>query len=225
MSNETKLAEMLCTRLCHDLTGPIGAVNNGAEFLEEEGFDMQHEAMQLILSSASEAIHRLQFYRVAYGRLNDGGEASLAQQKTIVQDFFKATKITIDWPDSHADGAQISISQKMSRLILNYLIIVAGALIKGGKISIRLHEDADGTKQIEVEGSGPMVKMDEDLLRVLRKEAQLSNLSPKTAQIALTLNIAEEIDADVSVMCTGELFKVGISQHVAALSESAHSYA
>jgi len=51
--DETRLAEMLCTRLCHDLTGPIGAVNNGAEFLSEDGFDMQHEAMQLIFTSAS----------------------------------------------------------------------------------------------------------------------------------------------------------------------------
>ena len=61
MVDETRLAEMLCTRLCHDLTGPIGAVNNGAEFLSEEGFDMQNEAMQLILTSAHEAVNRLQF--------------------------------------------------------------------------------------------------------------------------------------------------------------------
>ena len=54
MIAETKLAEMLCTRLCHDLTGPIGAVNNGAEFLDEEGFDMQNEAVQLIVTSVAD---------------------------------------------------------------------------------------------------------------------------------------------------------------------------
>ena len=58
MTYENRLAEMLCTRLCHDLTGPIGAVNNGAEFLGDEGFDMQNEAVQLILSSAHEAVNR-----------------------------------------------------------------------------------------------------------------------------------------------------------------------
>lgn len=225
MYNDTKLAEMLCTRLCHDLTGPIGAVNNGAEFLEEEGFDMQHEAMQLILSSAAEAVHRLQFYRQAYGRLNDGGEASLAQQKGIVEDFFSTTKITIDWPDSHADGAQVSISQKMSRLILNYLIIMSGVLIKGGKVSLRLYEDASGAKQVDIEGEGPMVKVDEDIMRVLRKEAQLTQLSPKTAQIALTLKIAEEVGASVTISHNAETFKVGISQQAVVLSESSHSYA
>jgi len=53
--HETVLAEMLATRLCHDLTGPIGAVNTARSFLDEEGFDMQNEAVQLIVSSAHEA--------------------------------------------------------------------------------------------------------------------------------------------------------------------------
>ena len=50
MTHETKLAEMIATRLCHDLTGPIGAVNNGAEFLDDEGFDMQNEAPAVLPS-------------------------------------------------------------------------------------------------------------------------------------------------------------------------------
>src|ERR1700753_1720218 len=101
---ETRLAEMLCTRLCHALTGPIGAVNNGAEFLGDEGFDMQNDAVQLILSSAHEAVNRLQFYRQAYGRVSDSGEACLADKKLLAQNFFSATKVKLDWPDTHTDA-------------------------------------------------------------------------------------------------------------------------
>src|ERR1700709_2008856 len=109
MIAETKLAEMLCTRLCHDLTGPIGAVNNGAEFLDEEGFDMQNEAVQLILSSAHEAVNRLQFYRQAYGRVGHMGESSLSDKKKITMDFFSGTKVKVDWPDAHTDAANMGI--------------------------------------------------------------------------------------------------------------------
>ena len=63
MVSELKFAELLCTRLCHDLTGPIGAIANGAEFLSDEGFDMQGQAIELISSSAAQAVSRLQFYR------------------------------------------------------------------------------------------------------------------------------------------------------------------
>lgn len=225
MNSELKLAEMLCTRLCHDLTGPIGAVNNGAEFLEEEGFEMEHEALQLILTSAAEAVHRLQFYRTAYGRLSDGGEACLAQKKQLVEDFFSTTKIAIDWPDSHTDAAQISISQRMARLILNLLIISAAVLIKGGRISVRLQQDAKGEKHVSIVASGDMIKIEDDILRVLRRESTLSQLTPKTAQIALTLMLADDVQATLDFALTSDRFEVTVIQKAVIQVEASHSYA
>src|SRR5262249_32646848 len=114
MLDELRVAELLCTRLCHDLTGPIGAVNNGAEFLSEEGFSMQGQAMELIISSAFSAVTRLQFYRAAYGKVKDHGEANLADKQKLAIDFFTGSKITLDWPDNHTDSAGVSISLKMA---------------------------------------------------------------------------------------------------------------
>ncbi len=147
MIDELQMAELLCTRLCHDLTGPIGAVHNGAEFLEEDGFNLQGQAMELIVSSAFSAVARLQFYRMAYGVMRDHGEASLSDKQKLVVDFFAGSKITLDWPDSHADAAGVSISLKMSRLIFNLIIVASGALIRGGTISIRIGQDEQGRKQ------------------------------------------------------------------------------
>src|ERR1700743_3868637 len=116
MIKELQMAELLCTRLCHDLTGPIGAIANGAEFLSDEGFDLQGQAVELITSSATQAVSRLQFYRKAYGRINDDGEANLAEQKKIANDFFAGGKVTLDWPDMHTDALNVSVSYKMGRL-------------------------------------------------------------------------------------------------------------
>src|SRR6185295_12252219 len=135
MIEELRMAELLCTRLCHDLTGPIGAVNNGAEFLSEEGFNMQGQAVELIVSSAFSAVTRLQFYRMAYGKMKDHGEANLAEKQKIASDFFAGSKITLDWPDTSTDAAGVSISIKMSRLIYNMLIIASSTLIRGGNIA------------------------------------------------------------------------------------------
>src|SRR5476649_361754 len=101
MIDELRMAELLCTRLCHDLTGPIGAVNNGAEFLSEEGFNLQGQAVELITSSAASAVARLQFYRFAYGRVKDQGEASLADSQRLGSDFFTGGKVALDWPDQY----------------------------------------------------------------------------------------------------------------------------
>ena len=213
MISEIKLAEMLCTRLCHDLTGPIGAVNNGAEFLNEEGFDMQNEAMQLVLSSAHEAVYRLQFYRQAYGRVNDHGEASLSEKRTLAQDFFSATKLKLDWPDSHADASGVSVSQKMSRLMLNLLIVMAGALIRGGTIAVRVSETPE-SREFTLEGNGETVKFDPETLSVLRGDADPSLLTPKTCQAFLTAKLAGELDASLDfTIDTGHL-KIAVRQPV-----------
>lgn len=224
MISELKLAELLCTRLCHDLTGPIGAVNNGAEFLEEEGFDMQNEAMELVLNSASEAVHRLQFYRQAYGRLSDHGEACLEEKRQIVEDFFSSTRIKIDWPDAHTDSSPVSVSQKLARLILNLLIIASGILIKGGTISIRLAETGK-SRHVKLNLVGPMIKMDDDILRLLRRESELSNLTPKTAQLALTLKLADEIGVSLSFNLDAEHCEIEAEQALVAEAVPAHSFA
>jgi histidine phosphotransferase ChpT len=212
MIAETKLAEMLCTRLCHDLTGPIGAVNNGAEFLGDEGFDMQNEAVQLILSSAHEAVNRLQFYRQAYGRVSDSGEACLADKKQLAQNFFSGSKITLDWPDTHTDAACISISQKMSRLILNLLVVASASLIRGGTISVRLGVNAAGEKQAAISGIGETIKLDAETSSILKGEADESLLSPKTAQPFLTYKIAEEVGVALDFSVHGDRIELIATQ-------------
>lgn len=211
MVDETRLAEMLCTRLCHDLTGPIGAVNNGAEFLSEDGFDMQNEAMQLILTSAHEAVNRLQFYRQAYGRVSESGEACIADKKQLAADFFSGTKITLDWPDSHTDASGISISQKTARLILNLLIIGGGSLIRGGTLSVRLSETADGYKHVTVHGEGQTVKLDEEARAILQGD-ETAPITPKLAQLYLSMHILHEIGGNLALNVTDNSLEITVSQ-------------
>ena len=221
MISETKLAEMLCTRLCHDLTGPIGAVNNGAEFLGEEGFDMQNEAVQLILSSAHEAVHRLMFYRLAYGRVNDSGEACLADKKQIAQDFFSGTKVKLDWPDSHTDACGISISMKMARLILNLMIITGAAMIRGGTLSVRITGN-DEEKQIQVTAHGDTIKLDPETVAILKGEGDDGMLSPKSAQPFLTMKLAEEVGASLAFNLHADTLEMTVCQRQLLLATAAH---
>lgn len=191
---EMRFAELLCTRLCHDLTGPIGALANGAEFLSEEGFEMQGQAVELIASSAAQAVARLQFYRRAYGRINDSGEASLSELKKLVEDFLEGSKVTLDWPDTHTDAAGISVSYKMGRLLINLLLIGVGTLLRGGTITVRLSQQ-ESAKEIRVLCAGAVVKWDVALEDVLNRRVDTSTLTPKTIQAELTRSLAEELAA------------------------------
>ena len=220
MINETRLAEMLCTRLCHDLTGPIGAVNNGAEFLTEEGFDMQNEAMQLILSSAHEAVNRLQFYRQAYGRVGEG-ETGIAEKKKLAEDLFSSTKVKLDWPDSHTDASGIAVSQKMGRLLLNLILVAGASLIRGGTVAVRLKEDAAGTKEILITATGDTVKLDAETLTILKGHGDEAMLTPKTSQPLLTMHLVQEIGAELALALEIGRLVLVCRQHAVAHSKSA----
>lgn len=220
INHDTKLAEMIATRLCHDLTGPIGAVNNGAEFLDEEGFDMQNEAVQLIVNSAHEAVNRLQFYRQAYGRVGDSGEASLSDKKKITTDFFSGTKVKIDWPDSHTDASGVSISQKMSRLLLNLLIIAGASAIRGGTMSVRVAQSVEGEKQIDISVEGETIKLDAETAAILQGTGDNVALTPKSAQPFLAAKLAEELQAKVVFAVENGSLAIRLTQPQLALANA-----
>ena len=67
----TDLAALLCSRVCHDIISPVGAINNGLELLDEGGAD--EDAMNLIRASARNASARLQFARIAFGAAGSAG--------------------------------------------------------------------------------------------------------------------------------------------------------
>lgn len=198
MVSELFMAELLCTRLCHDLTGPIGAVNNGAEFLSEEGFNLQNQAVELITSSAFSAVTRLQFYRMAYGRVRDHGEASLTDKQKLAADFFADSKITLDWPDSHTDAAGISVSHRMSRLMYNLLIVASSALVRGGSISVRITQPAANQKELTVIAQGGPLKWEAETTTILIGDASSAGeLTPKNVQTFFTRRLADELDARI----------------------------
>ncbi len=216
MLEELLMAELLCTRLCHDLTGPIGAVNNGAEFLAEEGFNLQGQAVELITSSAFSAVTRLQFYRMSYGKVRDHGEASLEEKQKLAVDFFSDTKIKLDWPDNHTDSVNVSISLKMSRLIFNLLIVASSTLIRGGVIAVRIGQDDKGSKILTLEAKGQSLKWEEEMDVIFAGKMTPTQLTPKNVQTYLTKRFIDDLGAVFTYELEAETLKMKIVQTVSS---------
>ncbi|MBN66434.1 MAG: hypothetical protein CMM94_02565 [Rickettsiales bacterium] len=220
MITELKLTEMLCTRLCHDLTGPIGAVNNGIEFMQDDAFDMQDQALELIVGSAQEASNRLQFYRQAYGRINESGEADLQQLRSVAEAFFSTSKISLDWADQYTDPSVMSVSMKMGRLLLNLMIISAGSLLKGGSIVVKLESDQH-VRHVEVIAQGDVVKLDEECHQLLRADTPVERLTPKTSQPYLTKQIVKDLVAELTVELSDGALRLVVEQKDSLHNEQA----
>src|SRR6201982_1533353 len=88
------LAALLCSRVCHDLISPVGAVVNGLEVLEE-GKDEETRtfAMDLIKKSSQTASARLQFCRLAFGAAGSAGAAiDLGDAQGVARGFLEDGK-------------------------------------------------------------------------------------------------------------------------------------
>src|SRR5471030_657062 len=93
------LAALLCSRVCHDLISPVGAIVNGLEVLEE-GKDEETKtfALSLIRKSANTASAKLQFCRIAFGAAGSAGaQIDLGDAQTIARGFLEDEKTKLTW--------------------------------------------------------------------------------------------------------------------------------
>ena len=98
MKIDVRVAELLASRLCHDLVGPIGAIGNGLELLADDEFGMADDAMQLTTKSARQASNVLQFFRLAYGMAGARVGPDYSQIRDLSAALLSGSRTELDWP-------------------------------------------------------------------------------------------------------------------------------
>jgi len=148
----TRLTTLLCSRLCHDLVSPVGAVNNGLEMLAEETDPaMREQAMKLVVQSAAEAARRLWFFRLAFGAAGAAGDQiAIDEGRKAAEGMFVTGRVRLDWPSAGAN-----LDKGAMKLLLNLVLVAAAALPKGGEVKVRIETDGSRTKLgLTAAGSG-----------------------------------------------------------------------
>ena len=135
MSNDLRLAQLLCSRLCHDLVGPAGAVNAGLE-LAEEG-EMDGDALELVTSSAAEVTRRLAFFRIAFGaaggKASAVGTLSLNEARELAEEMLAGGKATVTWPESSHAPDSLAAGVVKVLLLMILLASESGRVGNGGR--------------------------------------------------------------------------------------------
>lgn len=194
MSDVLKFAELLCTKFCHDVIGPVGAVSNGMEFLQEELPDLNSQALDLINSSSLEATSRLKFYRQAFGQNISDSSVSLTEARDTCAGYLSHGKCKLEWPDEATDMSGVSITSYQRKLVLNLISIAAHSLLKGGKIEFNINNDS-----INITADGDMVKFDATTKDCLEGKFSLDNLDPRSIQIYYTYLTSKESGNKITV--------------------------
>jgi histidine phosphotransferase ChpT len=128
------LAALLCSRVCHDLISPAGAIVNGLEVLEEKDSDDETKtfALDLIKRSARTASARLQFCRLAFGAAGSANaQIDLGNAQAMARGFIEDDKTKLTWNLPHA-----LLPKNRVKLLLNMLIIAGQTIPRGGTLTV-----------------------------------------------------------------------------------------
>ena len=145
-----ELAALLCSRVCHDLISPVGAIVNGLEVLDDNPKPDDREfALDLIRKSAKTASARLQFCRLAFGAAgSSGAQIDLGDAQTMARGHLEDAKTTIAW-----NLPRVLLPKNRVKLLLNMLLLASGTIPRGGNLAIEAIGEGD-TMGFRITSSG-----------------------------------------------------------------------
>ncbi len=187
-SDDLRLVELLCARLCHDLAGPIAGAAAGVELLADGG-PAAADDVELLTASVSAAASHLKFLRAALGH---GTTAmSTAELRDLTEAILPAGgAVGVDWDaEGHGDWPR-----PWARLVLNLVMVARDSLTRGGRIRITLRPQPP---RVSLEAEGQALAPTEMLALLHDGDVQL--LTPRSAQIYYLRRLAEEVGATIDI--------------------------
>ena len=132
---DLELAALISSKICHDVIGPVGAIYNGLEILDEDD-DAQAKtyALDVIRNVTEQASARLQFARFAFGAAGSAGaQIDLATAEQISRGLLGKGKHKLAWR-----GIPGHMAKDKVKLLLNLIAAAITALPRGGEIDVRI---------------------------------------------------------------------------------------
>jgi histidine phosphotransferase ChpT len=189
------LAALLCSRVCHDVISPVGAIVNGLELLEgEQDEEMRTVAMELIKKSALSASARLQFCRLAFGAAGSfGASIDTADAEKAARDIFASDRTTLHWT-----GARRLASRNSVKLLLNLCLIANSSVPRGGVITVDF-SDGEGATTMRVEAKGLNARLSHAAADILANPSPTESIDAHSIQLYFTTLLARECQATLNV--------------------------
>jgi histidine phosphotransferase ChpT len=191
-----EFASLLCSRLCHDLLSPVGALNNGLELLADETDPaMRARCMDLLAESARTSANKLKFFRLAFGAAGGFDDrVDVREARTAVTGLIADNKrLELGWLVEAGTMPKPAI-----KILLNLALIGTEALARGGRLDLGGEENG-GQLEIVAKLEGPRITLDPDIRRTLTEGADPAGITSRVAAAYMVHALAAEAGGSVLV--------------------------
>jgi len=193
-----ELAALLCSRVCHDLISPVGAIVNGLEVLDDDPKPDDREfALDLIRKSAKTASARLQFCRLAFGAAGSAGaQIDLGDAQNMAKGHLEDGKITIAW-----NLPRLLLPKNRVKLLLNMLVIAQQTIPRGGVLTVDPIGEGEAMG-FQVSAAGLNARMPQNVVDILASSH--GAIDAHAVQPYYTRLLAEACGLGVSLAADGD---------------------
>jgi len=194
-----ELAALLCSRVCHDLISPVGAIVNGLEVLDDNPKPEDRDfALDLIRKSARTASARLQFCRLAFGAAgSSGAQIDLGDAQTMARGHLEDGKTSIIW-----NLPRLLLPKNRVKLLLNMLVIAQHTIPRGGTLSVDPIGQGE-TMGFRVTANGLNARLPQNIADLL-SSVQPSAVDAHSVQPYYTRLLAQACGLNVKLATEGE---------------------
>jgi histidine phosphotransferase ChpT len=206
------LAALLCSRVCHDIISPVGAIINGLEVLDEDnGEDMREFAFSLIRKSASQASAKLQFARLAFGAAGSAGaEIDLGDAEKVARGYMEGEKAQFEW-----ESPRVLMPKNLVKLLLNLILLATAAIPRGGVVKVAV-EGAAATPTFRLRSAGPSARIPPAFEKLVPGDLAGLTVDAQSVQAFYTGALARACQMAVSARLDGEDVLVEVTPAAAA---------
>ena len=190
---EIEFAALLVSRVCHDLVGPLGAVVNGMEVLEDERDPaMRADAIKLVTMSADQALARIQFMRIAFGAAgSSGAELDLGEIGRLTSGLLQGGKVQLAW-----NVPRLYWPKDWAKLLMNATLLAADCLPRGGVVTVDSSADSL-TPSFHIRAQGLNARVTEEVVQALKDDAV--NVDARHVQPFLTHKLSRSVNTALRV--------------------------
>jgi histidine phosphotransferase ChpT len=198
------LAALLCSRVCHDLISPVGAIVNGLEVMEDDNDQETKDfAMDLIKKSVRQASAKLQFCRLAFGAAGSAGaQIDIGDAEKVGRGFLEDDKTKIAW-----NLPRVLLPKNRVKLLLNMLLIAGQSIPRGGQITVDPVGEGE-TMSFRISATGGYAKVPQAVPELLAGGTHGGTVDAHAVQPYYTSLLAKDCGLMVSATNEGDVIVV-----------------